>query len=166
MITLVLGGMRSGKSEVAERLAAACVGPVTVLATAAPCDDADFAARIDAHRARRPPEWTTIEEPHDVAGVLGHVDGTLLVDALGTWIANAPDFGVDVHGLCDALGRRTGATIIVSDEVGLAVHPPTHSGRRFADVVGICNQAVAEIADRVLLVVAGRTLELDGGKSP
>jgi adenosyl cobinamide kinase/adenosyl cobinamide phosphate guanylyltransferase len=158
--------MRSGKSRVAERLAGASAGPVTVLATAAPCDDADFAARIDEHRARRPREWTTIEEPYDVAGVLARVDGTLLVDALGTWIANAPDFGVDVQRLCDALDRRDGDTIVVSDEVGLAVHPPTHSGRRFADVVGMCNQAVAEIADRVLLVVAGRTLELDGGTSP
>ncbi len=160
VITLVLGGTRSGKSEVAERLAAATGDSVTVLATAAPCDDADFARRIDAHRARRPPEWTTIEEPHDIAGVLTRVDGTVVVDALGTWIANAAEFAVDVPGLCNALGRRTSATIVVSDEVGLSVHPPTHAGRRFADAVGLCNRAVAEISDRVLLVVAGRALEL------
>jgi adenosyl cobinamide kinase/adenosyl cobinamide phosphate guanylyltransferase len=162
VITLVLGGTRSGKSEVAQRLAAADGGPVTVLATAAPGDDTDFAARIAAHRACRPRDWTTTEEPHDIVGALMRIDGMVLLDALGTWIANASGFSVDVPGLCDALGRRTGDTIAVSDEVGLSVHPPTESGRRFIDAVGSCNRAVAAIADRVLLVVAGRTLELDG----
>jgi adenosyl cobinamide kinase/adenosyl cobinamide phosphate guanylyltransferase len=162
VITLVLGGTRSGKSEVAERLAAASGGSVTVLATAAPGDDPDFAARIAAHRACRPAHWTTSEEPYDVAGALVQIDGTVLLDALGTWIANASQFAVDVPGLCDALGRRTGDTIVVSDEVGLSVHPPTESGRRFVDAVGSCNRAVAAISDRVLLVVAGRTIELDG----
>src|SRR5205807_2011410 len=130
VITLVLGGTRSGKSEVAARLAATSGGPVTVLATAAPCDDDDFAARIAAHRACRPQDWTTVEEPHDVAGALERIDGTLLLDALGTWIANASEFSVDVRGLCDALGRRTGDTIVVSDEVGLSVHAPSAAGRR------------------------------------
>jgi adenosyl cobinamide kinase/adenosyl cobinamide phosphate guanylyltransferase len=160
VITLVLGGTRSGKSEVAARIAAASGRPVTVLATAAPCDDADFAARIAEHRACRPSDWTTVEESHDVAGALEGIDGTVLLDALGTWIANAREFSVDVPGLCDALGRRPGDTIVVSDEVGLSVHAPTEAGRRFADAVGLCNQAVADISDRVLLVVAGRTLEL------
>jgi len=160
MITLVLGGTRSGKSEVAARLAAASGSPVTVVVTAAPCDDADFAARIAAHRGRRPPDWATIEEPHDVVGVLDRVDGTVLLDALGTWIANAPDFSVDSTRLCDALGGRSGDTIVVSDEVGLSVHAPTPAGRLFADALGLCNQTVASISDRVLLVVAGRTLEL------
>jgi adenosyl cobinamide kinase/adenosyl cobinamide phosphate guanylyltransferase len=164
VITLVLGGMRSGKSEVAEQLAAAAGEPVTVVATARhPCDDADFAARIDRHRARRPSSWSTIEEPDDVTGAVATVGGTVLVDALGTWIANAPAFAVDIAGLCDALVGRSGATIVVSDEVGLSVHPPTDVGRRFADAVGDCNRAVAEIAGRVVLVIAGRTLELDGG---
>ena len=162
MITLVLGGTRSGKSEVAARLAAASGGPVTVVVTAAPSDDADFSARIAAHRARRPPEWATVEETHDVAGVLERIRGTVLLDALGTWIANAPEFSVDSRGLCDALGRRAGDTIVVSDEVGLSVHAPTPVGRRFADAVGSCNQAVASVSDRVLLVVAGRTLEMHG----
>lgn len=162
MITLVLGGTRSGKSEVAERFAASGGGPVTVLATAVPGDDTEFAARIAAHRACRPPDWTTNEEPHDIAGALVRTDGTVLLDALGTWIANAPEFSVDIAGLCDALGRRTGDTIVVSDEVGLSVHPPTEGGRRFVDAVGSCNRAVAAISDRVVLVVAGRTLHLDG----
>jgi adenosylcobinamide kinase/adenosylcobinamide-phosphate guanylyltransferase len=160
VITLVLGGTRSGKSEVAARLAAASGGPVTVLATASPGDDTDLAARIAAHRACRPPDWTTIEEPHAVAGALARVAGTVLLDALGTWIANGAGFSVDVPVLCDALRRRTGDTIVVSDEVGLSVHPPTESGRRFVDAVGSCNHAVATVSDRVLLVVAGRTLEL------
>jgi adenosyl cobinamide kinase/adenosyl cobinamide phosphate guanylyltransferase len=163
VITLVLGGVRSGKSDVAARLAAAHGAPLTVIATAR-CshDDPDFAARIKRHRQRRPSEWRTLEEPHDLAGALSTVTGTVLVDGLGTWIANAPDFAADVEGLCAALQGRNAATIVVSDEVGLSVHPPTEAGRHFADALGECNQAVARVADRVILVVAGRTLEIEG----
>jgi adenosyl cobinamide kinase/adenosyl cobinamide phosphate guanylyltransferase len=161
MITLVLGGMRSGKSEVAERLAAACPPPVLYVATGeADPEDVDFTRRVAVHRARRPRTWTTVEEPHDVAGALLRFDATALVDGLGTWVANAHGFAADVGNLCEALVRRHGDTILVSDEVGLSVHPPTDAGRRFADALGACNQAVAKIADRVLLVVAGRVLEL------
>ena len=160
MITFVLGGVRSGKSQVAEGLAAASGLPVTVIATGCAADDPDFAARIHAHRSRRPADWATIDAPHDVAAALDGTTGTALVDALGTWIANATNFAVDVDALCRALRRRVDPTIVVSDEVGLAVHAPTAAGRRFADAIGDCNQAVAALADRVLLVVAGRTVEL------
>jgi adenosyl cobinamide kinase/adenosyl cobinamide phosphate guanylyltransferase len=161
VITLVLGGVRSGKSEVATELVSAWPAPVTVVATAVcPPGDTDFARRIERHRTARPPDWTTIEEPHDLAGVLAKTAGTVLVDALGTWVANAPGFEADVAGLCDALGTRAGDTVLVSDEVGLSIHPPTEAGRQFVDALGECNRAVATVADRVLLVVAGRVLEL------
>jgi len=156
VIVLVLGGARSGKSEVAEDLAAADA-PVTYVATATASDD-DFAARIAKHRARRPAEWITVESD-DVVGALQEVSGTVLIDSLGTWIASADRFERDVDKLVAAL-HRDGTTIVVSEEVGLGVHPPTEVGRRFADALGACNRAVAAVADRVLLVVAGRVLEL------
>jgi adenosyl cobinamide kinase/adenosyl cobinamide phosphate guanylyltransferase len=158
VITLVLGGARSGKSTVAERLA----GPaaVTYVATGS-ATDADMAARIEAHRARRPPAWSTLEVDDDLAGALRSVAGTALVDGLGTWLARRPDFAVDAGGLCGALRQRDGDTVVVSDEVGLGVHPSSEAGRRFRDALGLLNQAVAEVADEVLLVVAGRVLSLD-----
>lgn len=84
----------------------------------------------------------------------------VLVDSLGTWVARHPDLAVEADGLLDALARRTGPVIIVSEEVGLSVHAPTELGRRFTDELGMLNQQVAAVADRVLLVVAGRILEL------
>ena len=160
VITLVLGGVRSGKSEVAERLAGP--GPGTYLATAlvAPGDD-DFAGRVARHRARRPASWATVEEPRAVPGVLARLHGPVLLDALGTWIANDP--GPDIDALVNALVTRRGDTIVVSEEVGLGVHPPTEVGRVFADRLGEANRRVAEVADRCLLVVAGRVIELPGG---
>lgn len=161
MITLVLGGTRSGKSAVAERLAGRRGLPVTYVATAvADPGDADLASRIAAHRARRPPAWTTREAGADLPAVLRATRGTVLVDALGTWVAASPDLAVDAGGLCAALVERAGDAVVVSDEVGLGVHPATEVGRRFRDVLGELNQAVAAVADEVLLVVAGRTLPL------
>lgn len=163
MITLVLGGVRSGKSEVAERLAGP--GPGTYLATGlvTPGDD-DFAARIDRHRARRPASWATVEEARAVPAVLARLHGPVLLDALGTWVAN--DLRPDIDALVDALVTRHGDTIVVSEEVGLGVHPVTEAGRAFADRLGEANRRVAEVADRCLLVVAGRIIELPGGVVP
>ncbi len=160
MITLVLGGARSGKSEVGERLAAALGPDVTYLATAAfdPADD-DWARRIEKHRARRPPSWTTVEAGPDLPTIVAALAGPVLVDSLGTWVAgcSAPP---DADALCHALAHRDGSTVVVSEEVGLGVHPSTEVGRAFRDVLGTLNQAVADVADDVLLVVAGRVLPL------
>ena len=161
MIALVLGGARSGKSAVAERLAGGLPGPVTYMATAAVTDD-DMAARVAAHRERRTAGWCTIEAGSGLTDSLIDVEGSVIVDALGTWVAAWPGFDVDVEGLCRALRARRGDTVVVSEEVGLGVHPSSESGRRFRDALGTVNQAVAGIADEVLLVVAGRTLRLDG----
>src|SRR5581483_11947726 len=157
VITLVLGGVRSGKSEVAERLAGP--GPGTYLATAlvSPGDD-DFAERVARHRARRPAGWATVEEPRAVPAVLARLHGPVLLDALGTWIAN--DVRPDVDALVAALVTRHGDTVVVSEEVGLGVHPVSEVGRLFADRLGEANRRVAEVADRCLLVVAGRVIEL------
>ena len=159
MITLVLGGARSGKSELAERLVARLPMPITYVATGV-ASDPDIAARIAAHRARRPATWATAE-PADLVAAVADVTGTLLVDALGAWVARADGFAVDVDGLLAALTGRTGDTVVVSDEVGLGVHPSTEAGRRFRDALGVLNGRVAEVAGDVLLVVAGRALPLD-----
>jgi adenosylcobinamide kinase/adenosylcobinamide-phosphate guanylyltransferase len=163
VITLVLGGTRSGKSEVAETLLGA-VGPVTYVATGR-VTDPDMGRRIDAHRARRPASWTTVEAGADLVAALDRSGDPVLVDSLGTWVAAHPDLAPDAAALVAALraraARAAGPTVIVSEEVGMGVHPPTEVGRRFADAVGALNREVAAVADRVLLVVAGRVLPLD-----
>jgi len=161
VITVVLGGTRSGKSEIAERIAAALPAPVTYVATASVGDDPDLEARVAVHRARRPADWQTIEAAVDLPQVLADLTGTALVDSIGTWIAGASEFAVDTDALCDACRSRAGDTVLVAEEVGLAVHPPSEIGRRFVDAVGECNRKLATIADRVLLVVAGRAIELE-----
>jgi adenosylcobinamide kinase/adenosylcobinamide-phosphate guanylyltransferase len=165
MITLILGGARSGKSSYAERLAISSGRPVTYVATAATTGDPDFDARVRRHRERRPPAWRT-EEPG--AGLVDYLesepsDDTLLIDSLGTWLAAHRDFDADWSGLCSALTRRRGRTIVVSEEVGLGVHPSTEVGGRFRDALGEVNQAVARIAGDAYLVVAGRVLTLEQG---
>ncbi len=160
MIVLVIGGTRSGKSAVAERLAARTGDPVTVLAPTSPGDDADLAARVRAHQARRPATWRTCECGAALPAALDAVTGSALVDSLGAWVATSPDLTVDVPGLLAALHRRPALTVVVTEEVGLSVHPATEAGRRFADVLGQLNRAVADAADQTLLVVAGRVLSL------
>jgi nicotinate-nucleotide--dimethylbenzimidazole phosphoribosyltransferase len=163
MVTLVLGGTRSGKSEVGEAIAGRSGGPVTYVATGR-ATDGDMAARIEAHRRRRPATWRTVTVPgpagEDLPAVLAACTGTALVDSLGTWVAFA-EGPVDVDGLCAVLAGRAGDTVVVSEEVGLGVHPPTEVGRRFADALGTLNRAVAAVADEAYLVVAGRLLPLD-----
>jgi adenosyl cobinamide kinase/adenosyl cobinamide phosphate guanylyltransferase len=181
LITLVLGGTRSGKSEVAEALLAEALvaddaHTVTYVATGQVTDE-DMAARVAAHRARRPAEWTTVEPGRELARALAAAPGHAIVDSLGTWVAAHDDLAPDIPGLCRALRDRTNAggdagagaqgggrrrdTVVVSEEVGLGVHAESQVGRRFADVLGELNRAVADEADRVLLVVAGRVLPLE-----
>ncbi len=162
MITLILGGARSGKSEIAERLAAQLGAPVTYIATGVATDE-DMAARIEAHRVRRPESWLTIEAGGDLAGALAGVSGTVLLDALGTWLARLDGFRADRVAFCAALSARSGHTIVVSDEVGLGVHPSTSIGREYRDALGDLNQSVSAIADEVFLVVAGRVLPIEKG---
>jgi adenosyl cobinamide kinase/adenosyl cobinamide phosphate guanylyltransferase len=163
MITLILGGSRSGKSAYAERLVAVKASPITYVATMQVGDDPDLSARVAAHRLRRPADWATIEAGHDLPAVLARTAGSILLDSLGPWVAAHSEKGpVDATALCRALGERSGDTVVVSEEVGLGVHPSSAAGRHFRDVLGSLNQAVAAVADDVFLVVAGRALRLDG----
>jgi adenosyl cobinamide kinase/adenosyl cobinamide phosphate guanylyltransferase len=165
MISLVLGGTRSGKSEVAEALTLRMGAPATYLATGR-ATDADMADRIATHQERRRrSRWANreLEPGGDLAGLLDELPGPVLVDSLGTWLAGFPDLDPDVGRLCAALQSRRdhgAATVLVSEEVGLGVHAMTEVGRRFADRLGSLNRAVADQADSVLLVVAGRVLPL------
>lgn len=121
--------------------------------------DADMAKRIERHRARRPTTWSTVEcgarlvDALDTAG-----DAVVLVDSLGTWLAAHHDFRADVPALVAALSRRAAPTVVVSEEIGMSVHPTTALGRAFVDALGSLNQQVAAVATAVGLVVAGRTL--------
>lgn len=168
MIVLVLGGARSGKSEVAEDLAGSLGSAVTYLATGWRPDGTDqgWAARVAAHRLRRPTGWSTVEVGADLAGALRAAadDRPVLVDSLGTWVAGVDGFAVDVEAVCDALvarSARSATTVVVSDEVGLGVSPSTPAGNGFRDALGEVNRAVAKVADEAWLVVAGRRLRLE-----
>ena len=164
---LVLGGARSGKSAHAESLLADRP-EVTYLATSAPPagDDADWAARLAAHRARRPAGWTTVETTAPSELLRG---GTILVDSITTWVAalldqtgvwaDEPGSAERLAGRCDALVNAWTMTpahvVAVSDEVGLGVVPETRAGRLFRDTLGEVNQRLAGTADEVWFVVAG-----------
>ena len=173
-VTLVLGGARSGKSTYAERLIAqgADWNGSVYLATAEAGDD-EMAERIRRHRERRGDRWSTVEEPLRLAEALRRHSTPgrpVLVDCLTLWLSNVMAAGQDVDaeiaGLTSALGAITGPVVVVSFEVGLGLVPTTPLGRAFRDHAGRCNQAVAEVAERVIFVAAGLPLVLKDGPIP
>jgi adenosyl cobinamide kinase/adenosyl cobinamide phosphate guanylyltransferase len=170
-VTLVLGGTRSGKSDFAERLTLRNEGAVLYIATGlSPAQaegDGDMAARIARHQARRDPRFETVEAGPDLATALRDAPPRpALVDSLGAWVAARRHFAdekrmrPEIDDLLDALRERSASTVIVSDEVGLGVHPSSEIGRQFRDALGLVNQAVAAVAADAWLVVAGRGLAL------
>jgi adenosylcobinamide kinase/adenosylcobinamide-phosphate guanylyltransferase len=165
---LVLGGARSGKSAYAEKFVTESGLEPVYVATAA-SGDAEMAERIAEHRARRAPAWRTIEEPERLEATLSAKAGegrALLVDCLTLWLSNLMLVGADIEtrtrALCEAIQRSPGLLVLVSNEVGLGLVPDNALGRRFRDAQGRLNQAVAEIADRVVLMAAGLPLFLKG----
>ena len=162
MITLVLGGASSGKSSIAEQLVSKLPEPITYVATGVVTDE-DMAARVRAHQERRPQSWKLIEATGTaLVDALRDAQGSVLLDALGTWVASFEVFDrADRKRLCDALASRRGDTVVVTEEVGMGVHPSSEAGRRFRDDLGRLNTAVSGIATDVLLVIAGRVLPLE-----
>ncbi len=167
---LILGGARSGKSALAERLAQASGMAVTYVATAT-AGDPEMARRIRRHRTRRPAGWRTLEEPIDLAGVLATeaaADRCILVDCLTLWLSNLLllDGGVHWPAQRDALLQRLpglpGRLILVSNEVGLGIVPLGELSRRFQDEAGWLHQTLARDCDRVILTVAGLPQVLKG----
>jgi len=169
--TLVLGGVRSGKSAYAEKLLAG-EATVTYLATGGVREgDPEWVERIRLHRQRRPDSWRTIETS-DVADVLRGAETPLLLDCLGTWLTARMDLhrvwdagaldGVhaDIDELVAAWRACPTVAVAVSNEVGSGVVPPAASGRLFRDLLGVLNARVAAESDQVVLMVAGRPLRL------
>ena len=174
MRILVTGGVRSGKSRHAEGLLADA-GRVTYVAPGRPADgsDPDWDARVAAHRARRSPDWQTVETTN-LTAALAAADGPVLVDCLSTWVVALVDdaglweapsadvadlVGAHVDALCDVLAQVPQA-VVVTNEVGLGVVPAHRAGVLFRDALGTVNQRVAEVCDEVHLVIAGRVLRL------
>ena len=168
-LTLVLGGARSGKSAYAESLVAPRPGSRGLyLATAVP-GDAEMAARIAAHRARRDAAWTTVEEPLELTRALAQhasAERPILVECLTLWVSNllyaARDVETITRHLVDSLSRLAGPVVFVANEVGLGIVPDNALARRFRDAAGQLNQAVAAACQRVVLVAAGLPLVLKG----
>ncbi len=170
MRILVLGGIRSGKSEWAESVIAQSVGaedPVRYVATGPVADDDAWAARVAAHRARRPRHWSSVESCY-LAKQLRAADSLpTLVDDVGGWLTAAMDHAeawtggsvrTDIDDLIEAVAGYRGNLVLVSPEVGLTVVPETVAGRCFADELGALNQRLADLCDRVVLVVAGQPI--------
>ncbi len=163
---LVLGGARSGKSRHAQRRAEAMPGDLIYVATAQALD-AEMADRIDRHRADRGPRWRTVDAPFDLAGVVtaqARPDQTLLIDCLTLWASNLllaeRDFNEALAALVDALDHAQGPVILVANEVGLGIVPDNALARRFRDMAGMINQAVAAHCAEVVFVAAGLPLRL------
>lgn len=165
-LTLLLGGARSGKSSLAVELGRRHDGPVTFIATLQPFDD-DLTRRVARHRGERP-DWPTVEAPVDLLDALRAAEGLVIVDCLTLWVNNLLHRGhtedeieAAASEAATAAAGRLEPTVVVSNEVGLSVHPETELGRRYRDVLGRVNQQWARAADRTLLLVAGRALRLD-----
>jgi adenosylcobinamide kinase/adenosylcobinamide-phosphate guanylyltransferase len=168
-VTLVLGGARSGKSRYAERLVEDAARGGTYCATAEP-GDAEMAARIAAHRARRGPFWRTVEVPLRLAPVITSEptrERPLLVDCMTLWLSNLMLAGRPVEeeaaALCSALHLAAGPVVLVANEVGMGLVPEMRLGREFRDAAGRLNQEIAALADRVVFVAAGLPLQLKVG---
>jgi adenosyl cobinamide kinase/adenosyl cobinamide phosphate guanylyltransferase len=167
-LLLLLGGARSGKSSLAQRLASATDAAVTLIATAEARDD-EMVERIAAHRAARPSDWTTIEEPVELGGALATVPphACVIIDCLTLWVSNLLLAGWSGARIEEAATRvaamavdRVGPTLVVSNEVGMGVVPASELGRAFRDVQGRVNTVFCDVADRSVLVFAGRALDL------
>lgn len=170
-VTLVLGGVRSGKSRYAVKLASQS-SRVIFLATAKP-SDAEMCTKIERHQAERPAHWRTIEEPLALDRVLEQNDSgnqLFLIDCLTLFASNLLEaelgneeaLKVRVGCFCAALQSISSSVVLVSNEVGSGIVPVYAVGRQFRDLLGEMNQSVAALSDNVLLMVAGLPLALKG----
>ncbi|HUF97527.1 MAG TPA: bifunctional adenosylcobinamide kinase/adenosylcobinamide-phosphate guanylyltransferase [Ilumatobacter sp.] len=171
--TVVLGGARSGKSALAVRRGAAherAGGSVTFVATSPRiAGDEDLDRRIATHQAERPAGWQTVEEETDLARAIASApaDALVIIDCLTLWVSNLLHTGIDARGVAVAAGSaiaavsdRSGATLVISNEVGLGIVPMNDLARQYRDLLGRVNQQFVAAADEAYLLVAGRALPL------
>lgn len=170
MKTLILGGARSGKSALAEKLARAGGKEVVYIATAQALDG-EMADRIAHHRERRPVEWLSVEEPLALAAALrthAAADRLVLVDCLTLWLSNALGiddsayFATEHAALLDTVNALQHDLVMVSNEVGLGITPMGALTRRFVDEAGRLHQSLAVACERVVFVAAGLPLAMKG----
>ncbi len=170
MLQLILGGARSGKSRLAEKLAAESALAVTYIATSQPLDG-EMNERVRHHRERRPGHWALVEEPLELARVLRDNAGAetfLLVDCLTLWLTNLlmledpQRLYAERDALLACLAELPGEIVFVSNETGMGVVPLGELTRRYVDEAGWLHQALAERCQRVVLTVAGLPLTLKG----
>lgn len=163
MKSLILGGIRSGKSRYAAELARADARPVTLIATARILDE-EMAARIESHRMSRPSDWILVEEPTRLAAALSENASptrTVIVDCLTLWLTNLL-CGEDPQALkresdllLDVFPTLSGSCVLVANEVGFGIIPANALARRFADEAGLLHQQLAAMCDSVVLMAAG-----------
>ena len=172
MITLILGGARSGKSRYAEQLVQAAQKPVLYIATATALDD-EMAARIVHHQQQRPADWHLLECPLKLSEALAaeaQKNQIILVDCLTLWLNNQL-FNYPQQSFTELFNELIASTqnaqadiILVANEVGLGIIPLGEISRTFVDEAGRLNQRIAQIADQVFFVAAGLPLQLKGGR--
>jgi adenosylcobinamide kinase / adenosylcobinamide-phosphate guanylyltransferase len=164
--TLILGGVRSGKSRYAAELAGS--RPVTLIATGT-AQDAEMAARIELHRKNRPPHWVVVEEPLRLAATLdaaARPGSVIIVDCLTLWLSNLlgledeTTLRLECASLFETLPALGTDCIFVSNEVGLGIIPMNALARRFGDEAGVLHQRLAALCERVVLMAAGLPLAL------
>lgn len=164
-LTLVVGGARSGKSRLAEKMCYISGLPRSYIATAEAWDD-EMRARIALHITDRGADWTTIETPRDLVGALARAKGVVLIDCATLWLTNVMlaegDIDDETPRLIAALHAYPDPVVIVSNEVGWGIVPDNRLARDFRDAQGRLNQRLAEIADTVVGVMAGLPLVLKG----
>jgi adenosylcobinamide kinase/adenosylcobinamide-phosphate guanylyltransferase len=173
-ITIILGGARSGKSARAEALARLSARPVTYVATyASGLADAEMSERIDAHRARRPADWKTVENRFDLSILFGELRGrTVVLDCLTLWLSyhcetvSEQDLLARLRAALEEARRSELELYIVSNELGMGLVPSSPEGRGFRDLSGRANQLVAALADDVEFQVAGLPICLKGERRP
>ena len=170
MLQLILGGARSGKSRLAEKLASESRLEVIYVATSQPLDG-EMSQRVALHRQRRPDSWGLVEEPLELTKVLKQSAGPgrcLLVDCLTLWLTNLlmlddpQRLAQEREALLDCLAELPGEIIFVSNETGLGVVPLGELTRRYVDEAGWLHQALAERCQRVVFTVAGLPMTLKG----
>ncbi len=167
-VILITGPARSGKSEWSETLAKSSKKPVIYIATSSQSiDDQEWNLRIQQHQQRRPPEWETREEPFFLTQALTQIpaNACVLIDSLGTWVANLletdeQEWNSTVAELLETITLVAAEIIFVAEETGWGVVPAYASGRLFRDRLGNLTRRIAAIADEVYLVTAGYALNL------